>query len=69
MAASHKVSAATIQRIWKRHKLQPHRIESFKFSTDPEFAPKARDIVELYVDPPDHAIVLSVWMRRARFKR
>jgi transposase len=60
MAVSQKVSPATVQRIWKKHKLQPHRVESFKFSTDPEFVPKVRDIVGLYVDPPEHAIVLSV---------
>ena len=60
MAASQKVSPATAQRIWKKHKLQPHRVESFKFSNDPEFAPKVRDIVGLYVNPPDKAIVLSV---------
>ena len=47
MAASQKVSPATVQRIWKKHKLQPHRVESFKFSADPEFAPKVRDIVGL----------------------
>jgi transposase len=60
MAASQRVSSATVQRIWKKHKLQPHRVESFKFSTDPEFAPKVRDIVGLYMNPPDRAIVLSV---------
>lgn len=60
MAASQKVSPATVQRIWKRHKLQPHRVESFKFSNDPEFASKVRDIVGLYVNPPDKAILLSV---------
>jgi transposase len=60
MAASQKVSPATVQRIWKKHKLQPHRVESFKFSTDPEFALKVRDIVGLYMNPPDRAIVLSV---------
>jgi len=60
MAASQKVSSATVQRIWKKHKLQPHRVESFKFSNDPEFAPKVRDIVGLYMNPPDKAIVLSV---------
>src|SRR6185312_11466866 len=51
MAASQKVSPATVQRIWNKHKLQPHRVESFKFSTDPEFAPKVRDIVGLYMNP------------------
>ncbi len=60
MAASQKVSPATVQRIWKKHKLQPHRVESFKFSTDPEFAPKVRDIVGLYLNPPEKAMVLSV---------
>jgi transposase len=60
MAASQKVSPATVLRIWKKHKLQPHRVESFKFSNDPEFAPKVRDIVGLYLNPPDKAIVLSV---------
>jgi transposase len=60
MAASQRVSAATVQRIWKKHKLQPHRVETFKFSNDPEFALKVRDIVGLYMDPPDRAIVLSV---------
>src|SRR5215475_6626615 len=60
MAASQKVSPATVQRIWAKHKLQPHRVESFKFSNDPEFARKVRDIVGLYMNPPDKAIVLSV---------
>jgi transposase len=60
MAASQKVSPATVHRIWRKHKLQPHRMESFKFSTDPEFAPKVRDIVGLYMNPPHRAIVLSV---------
>jgi len=60
MAAVQKVSSATVQRIWKKHKLQPHRVESFKFSNDPQFALKVRDIVGLYLNPPDKAIVLSV---------
>jgi transposase len=60
MAAAQKVSSATVQRIWKKHKLQPHRVESFKFSSDPQFARKVRDIVGLYMNPPDKAIVLSV---------
>jgi putative transposase len=60
MAAVQKVSPATVQRIWEKHKLQPHRVESFKFSTDPQFAHKVRDIVGLYINPPDRAIVLTV---------
>jgi transposase len=54
------VSAATVYRIWQKHKLPPHRIESFKFSTDPDFVVKLRDIVGLYLNPPDKALVLSV---------
>ena len=50
MAASQKVSPATVLRIWKKHRLQPHRVESFKFSNDPDFAPKVRDIVGLYLN-------------------
>ena len=57
MAASQKVSPATVQRIWKKHKLQPHRVESFKFSNDPQFARKVRDIVGLYINPPDVHLV------------
>ena len=60
MAAAQEVSAATVQRIWNKHKLQPHRVESFKFSSDPQFAPKVRDIVGLYMNTPDKAIVMSV---------
>jgi transposase len=60
MARDEGLSPATVQRIWSKHHLQPHRVESFKFSTDPEFVTKVRDIVGLYLDPPDKAIVLSV---------
>src|SRR5579863_5618181 len=60
MAAMQNVSSTTVQRIWKKHKLQPHRVQSFKFSNDPQFARKVRDIVGLYMNPPDKAIVLSV---------
>jgi hypothetical protein len=45
MAREQGVSPATVQRIWSKHHLQPHRVESFKFSTDPEFVAKVRDIV------------------------
>jgi transposase len=60
MAREQGVSPATVQRIWQKHHLQPHRVESFKFSTDPQFVTKVRDIVGLYLNPPDKAIVLSV---------
>jgi transposase len=60
MAREQGISPATVQRIWSKHHLQPHRVEFFKFSTDPQFVAKVRDIVGLYVNPPDKAIVLSV---------
>ncbi|GEP10259.1 IS630 family transposase [Methylobacterium gnaphalii] len=54
------ISVSSVQRIWRGHGLQPHRVRQFKRSTDPAFAAKLRDIVGLYVDPPAHAVVLSV---------
>jgi transposase len=54
------VSLRSVQRILEAHQLTPHRIETFKLSNDPKFAEKLKDIVGLYVDPPDHAVVLSV---------
>ena len=49
-----------MQRIWAAHGLQPHRVRTFKLSSDPKFAAKVQDIVGLYVNPPEHALVLSV---------
>jgi transposase len=60
MAAASGISVSSVQRIWRAHGLQPHRVQQFKLSTDPKFAAKLRDVVGLYVDPPAHAIVLSV---------
>ena len=60
MAKPAGISVSSVQRIWRSHGLQPHRMRQFKLSTDPQFAAKVRDIVGLYVDPPAHAIVLSV---------
>jgi len=54
------ISLRSVQRIWAAHDLQPHRIRTFKRSRDPAFAAKLADIVGLYVDPPEHALVLSV---------
>jgi len=54
------LSHSTIQRIWKAHSLKPHRVETFKFSTDPRAEEKIHDIVGLYLHPPDHAVVLSL---------
>ena len=60
MAKTAGISLRSVQRIWAAHDLQPHRIRTFKRSSDPEFAAKLEDIVGLYVDPPKHAVVLSV---------
>jgi len=60
MATLQGISVSSVQRIWRRHGLQPHRTRHFKLSRDPQFAAKLRDIVGLYVSPPDHAIVLSI---------
>ena len=60
LAKAAGVSLRSVQRILKAHHLAPHRIRTFKLSKDPKFAEKLRDIVGLYVDPPAHAIVLSV---------
>jgi transposase len=54
------VSLRSVQRILEAHQLAPHRLRTFKLSKDPKFADKLRDIVGLYVDPPAHAVVLSV---------
>src|SRR5512132_1541814 len=60
MAAETGLSQNAIVRIWRAFGLQPHRVENFKFSKDPQFVEKVRDIVALYMNPPDHAIVLCV---------
>jgi len=60
MAAEMGLSQTTINRIWNAFGLQPHRTESFKLSTDPLFVEKVRDIVGLYLDPPERAAVLCV---------
>jgi len=60
MAKTTGISVSSVQRIRRAPGLQRHRVRQFKLSTDPQFAAKLRDIVGLYVDPPAHAIVLSV---------
>jgi transposase len=60
LAKAAGVSLRSVQRILDAHQLAPHRIRTFKLSTDPKFAEKLKDIVGLYVDPPAHAVVLSV---------
>jgi transposase len=52
------ISASTVARIWRAHGLKPHRVETFKLSNDPRFIEKLEDIVGLYLNPPEHALVL-----------
>jgi transposase len=59
MARAAGVSEATVRRIWRAHGLKPHRTKTFKVSNDPAFAEKLEDIVGLYLNPPQHALVLS----------
>jgi transposase len=60
MAEATGTSPSSVLRIWRAHRLRPHRVRTFKLSKDPHFAAKLRAIVGLYLDPPAHAIVLSV---------
>jgi len=60
MAQAVGLSQSAVSRIWRAFSLQPHRMETFKLSSDPFFIEKVRDIVGLYLNPPDHALVLCV---------
>jgi len=60
LAVAVGLSPATIQRIWKAHGLKPHLVHSFKLSRDPHFIEKLHDVVGLYLNPPEHAMVFSV---------
>jgi len=60
MARAKGVSEATVRRIWDSHGLKPHREKTFKLSRDPEFVRKLRDVVGLYMNPPDKALLLCV---------
>jgi transposase len=60
MAAAVGISEASLRRLWHAHGLKPHLVETFKISNDPQFAEKLQAIVGLYMNPPEHAIVLSV---------
>jgi transposase len=68
MAKAVGISVSSVQRIWRAHGLQPHRMRQFKLSTDPQFAAKLRDIVGLYVDPPATPSCFRS-MRNRRFRR
>lgn len=74
MAARVGLAFSTVRSIWQRHGLVPHRLRVFKLSADPVFVDKLHDVVGLYVNPPEHAVVLSVvegcrWTRNLRFRR
>jgi transposase len=60
MARAVGISLRAVQRLWDAHRLQPHRLRTFKRSNDPKFADKVEDIVGLYMDPPAHAVVVSI---------
>src|SRR5215467_105909 len=60
MAAEMGVSEATVRRVWHAHGLKPHLVESFKVNKDKHFVKKLEDIVGLYLNPPEHAIVMCV---------
>ena len=60
MAAAVGISEASVRRIWRTHGLKPHLLQTFKVSRDPKFAEKLADIVGLYLNPPEHALVLSL---------
>jgi transposase len=60
LAAELGISFASVARIWRKWSIQPHRTETFKFSTDPELEAKIRDVIGLYLAPPDNAVVVSV---------
>ena len=60
MAKAVGVSLRAVQRLWEAHRLQPHRIRTFKRSNDPQFVEKVENIVGLYMDPPKHAVVVSI---------
>jgi transposase len=60
MAKAVGVSLRAVQRLWDAHRLQPHRLRTFKRSNDPQFAEKVEDVVGLYMDPPMHAVVVSI---------
>ena len=60
MAEATGVSSASVQRIWNAHHLKPHLVKTFKISNDPHFVEKLRDVVGLYMNPPENALILSI---------
>jgi transposase len=60
LAAAVGVSPSTVRRVWRAHGLKPHRLKTFKISNDPAFDEKLEEIVGLYLNPPEHAVVLAI---------
>ena len=60
MAARVGIAPSSVHKIWRAHGLKPHQVKTFKLSRDPNFVEKVNDIVGLYINPPDKALVLSV---------
>jgi transposase len=60
MAKSQGVSKSTVSKIWRSHNIKPHRVKTFKMSRDPKFLEKLTDVIGLYLNPPQHAVVLCV---------
>jgi transposase len=60
LAAELGLSRMMVERVWQKHQIQPHRVEKFKISNDPQFEDKVRDVVGLYLNPPERALVFSV---------
>jgi transposase len=60
LAAELGLSRMMVERVWQKHQIQPHRVEKFKISNDPHFEDKVRDVVGLYLNPPERALVFSV---------
>src|ERR1700676_2298609 len=69
LAKATGLSRMTISRIWRAFGLQPHRTDAFKLSPDPLLIEKVRDIVGLYINPPDLTLWSCAWTKRARFRR
>ncbi len=60
MSQASSLSKDSVQRIWNAHGLKPHLVKTFKLSNDPLLVAKLQDVVELYMNPPEHALVLSI---------
>jgi hypothetical protein len=62
------VSRTLVHGVWQRYEVQPHRVEKFKLSNDPQFEEKVRDVVGLYPSPPRTGLSYLAWMKRAKFR-